>query len=406
MIFELDPDCPAFPDPERSEDDGLLAVGGDLSPRRLIEAYSVGVFPWYDDGQPLLWWSPDPRMVLLPCDFRCSKSLRRVVRSGRFEVRVDTCFEQVMRFCGQVSRDGQEGTWITEDMVRAYVRLHKMGIAHSFETFRDGTLVGGLYGVSLGDYFCGESMFHTVTDASKVAFAKLLESCTLHGFRFVDAQQETPHLASLGAHAIPRKDFLKMLERTDYDTSIVGRWTRNSVALLIGGNQGDREALLEQAVALIEERIGRVSRLSAVYETEPWGFDAQQNFLNQALVADTDLDAHEVLRRALAIEQELGRVRPGADCGQSADPSPNPSRQYASRPMDIDLIFFNGDIVDTPDLQIPHPRMHLRRFVLRPLCDIMPDYRHPLLGQPVRDLLEACPDKGMVIDTKKKNKYC
>lgn len=225
MIYELNPEYMGFPDPEEADSDGLIAVGGDLSPQRLLEAYCCGIFPWYSEGEPLLWWSLDPRMVMFPDEFRYSKSLRRVVRSGRFEVRIDTCFEQVMRSCGRVAREGQDGTWITEEMVQAYVELHRLGFAHSFETFFQGELVGGLYGVSVGDIFCGESMFHTMTDASKVAFVRLVEFCKTHNFRLIDAQQETRHLASLGARPIPRRAYLDMLDTLVIDKSLWRSWT-------------------------------------------------------------------------------------------------------------------------------------------------------------------------------------
>lgn len=225
MIYQLDPEYVGFPDPEEAEPEGLLAIGGDLSVPRLLEAYCCGIFPWYSEEEPLLWWSLDPRMVLFPEEFRCSKSLRRVVKSGRFEVRIDTCFEQVMRHCGSVQREDQDGTWITEEMVQAYLALHEHGFAHSFETFFHGELVGGLYGVSIGDVFCGESMFHTMTDASKVALVRLVDFCRQHHFRLIDAQQETRHLASLGARPIPRKDYLKILNDLVVDKSLWQRWT-------------------------------------------------------------------------------------------------------------------------------------------------------------------------------------
>ena len=226
MIYLLDPSSIAFPNPENAESNGLLAMGGDLSPSRLINAYANGIFPWFSEGEPLLWWSLNPRMVLFPDEFRYSKSLRRVVQSGRFEVRIDTCFEDVMRSCATVDRtaQGQDGTWITEDMVTAYVRLHWMGLAHSFETFYQGRLVGGLYGVSLGPFFFGESMFHTMTDASKVAFVRLVEFCKAHGFRLIDAQQETTHLSSLGARPIPRSDYLEELNAIQSDNTLRGKW--------------------------------------------------------------------------------------------------------------------------------------------------------------------------------------
>lgn len=224
MIYELDPDYLGFPDPEEAEPDGLVAIGGDLSPQRLVNAYCQGLFPWYSEGEPLMWWSLDPRMVLFPDEFRCSKTLRRLVRSGRFEVRIDTCFEAVMRNCGAVEREGQDGTWITPEMIDAYVELHQLGLAHSFETFREGRLVGGLYGVSVGQIFCGESMFHIETDASKVAMVRLVEFCKQHNFRLIDAQQETTHLASLGARPIKRSDYLAILDSLDFSKTLVGTW--------------------------------------------------------------------------------------------------------------------------------------------------------------------------------------
>lgn len=392
MAYLLDDEQVGFPDPRLSEEDGFLAVGGGMGPEWLLNAYYMGIFPWYDDdeGSPY-WYSLDPRMVLLPGEFRCSKSLTRLLRSGRFEVRVDTCFRQVVEACAGVQRTGQDGTWISPRFIDAYCEMHRQGFAHSFETFLDGQLVGGLYGVSLCDYFSGESMFHTVRDASKVAFARMVNFAAMHGFRFIDAQQPTRHLESMGARPMPREDFLFLLENNDIDKTHRSRWKNNSVVLLIGGNQGERVVLMMQAIALIAQRIGTVSVVSSLYETEPWGFEAEQKFLNQALVVDTDLDAQSVLEAALAIEQELGRVRPtgGADW-QSDD------RTYASRPIDIDLIFYNNDVVQTPSLQLPHPRMHLRRFVLQPLAQIIPDLMHPKFGKTVRQLLDECTDKGEV----------
>ena len=224
MIYELDPNYPGFPDPEEAEPDGLVAIGGDLSPQRLINAYCQGLFPWYSEGEPIMWWSLDPRMVLFPEEFRCSKTLRRLVRSGRFEVRIDTCFEEVIHHCAQVEREGQDGTWITPEMIEAYVRLHQLGLAHSFETFREKRLVGGLYGVSVGQIFCGESMFHLETDASKVAMVRLVEFCRQHDFRLIDAQQETSHLASLGARPIKRTDYLAILDSLDFSKTLLGPW--------------------------------------------------------------------------------------------------------------------------------------------------------------------------------------
>ena len=390
MAYLLDKEQVGFPDPRLSEKDGFLAMGGSLEPLWLLNAYYMGIFPWFDnaDGDPY-WFSLDPRMVLKPKDFRCSDSLRRVIRSGRYEVRVDTCFRTVMEQCAAVERPGQGPTsWISKNFIESYCRLHELGYAHSFETFMDGKLVGGLYGVSLCDYFSGESMFHLERDASKVAFARMVNFAALHGFRFIDAQQPTKHLASLGAKPIPREKFLEMLEKNDIDKTYCGRWRSNSVAMLLGGNQGDRVALLMKAIEQIAKRIGIVSVASSIYETEPWGFEAEQNFMNQAVVVDTDMKADEVLHEVLQIEKELGRVR--------SEQAGGGVKQYTSRPMDIDLIFYNGDIVETAELQLPHPRMHLRRFVLEPLKQIMPDYIHPKLKKTVRQLLKECDDKGVV----------
>lgn len=224
MIFRLNNDPWLFPHPKWAEPDGLLAVDGDLSVERLVAAYSRGIFPWYTEDDPILWYSPDPRMVLLPDNFRYAKSLRRVVQSGRFEVHIDTHFEDVIRNCASVCREKQRGTWIIEDMIQAYIRLHERGFAHSFETFYNGELVGGLYGVSLGRVFFGESMFHTMTDASKVAFVRLVDFCRSHSFDLIDAQQETPHLASLGAAPISREDFLGILARQKFNETLIGNW--------------------------------------------------------------------------------------------------------------------------------------------------------------------------------------
>ena len=385
MVFKLDDTRIGFPDPVFADADGLLAVGGQMTVEWLLNAYYLGIFPWYlHKGMPY-WYAPEKRMVLFPEEFHCSKSLRRQLRSGRFEVRIDTSFREVMEQCATVRREDQDsGTWIEEPFVEAYCELHRQGFAHSFETYMDGRLVGGLYGVSLSDYFCGESMFHTETDASKVAFARMVDFALLHGFRFIDAQMHTAHLASLGAREIPRADFGALLRSQQFDRTYRGRWKSNSVVLLLGGNQGDRVQTLMRAVVEIAHRIGTVSQISMIYETAPWGFDAEQTFLNQALVVDTDLTAHEVLRRALEIESDLGRVRPSGQSG------------YASRPIDIDLIFYNNVVIDTPELQLPHPRMQLRRFVLEPLAQIIPNFLHPKLQKNMLQLLEECTDEGLV----------
>ena len=226
MVYRLPKKFVGFPDAEEADENGLVAVGGSLSVEHLVNAYALGLFPWYIDhrGSPY-WYSPDPRMVLFPDQFRCSKSLRRVMRSGRYEVRIDTHFADVMCGCATTSRVGQGGTWITPEYADAYGELHRLGLAHSFETYHEGVLVGGLYGVSLGRMFFGESMFHTMTDASKVAFARLVEVCLRLQFCLIDAQQENSHLASLGARPISRKEYLRQLRCNDLRLTLQKEWT-------------------------------------------------------------------------------------------------------------------------------------------------------------------------------------
>lgn len=195
-----------------AEPNGLLAAGGDLSPERLVAAYRRGIFPWYSEGQPILWWSPDPRMVLPVAGFRVSRSLRKRVAARTFETRVDTAFRDVVGACAAVPRPGQRGTWITAEMVDAYCELHRLGYAHSVESWRDGRLVGGLYGLALGAAFFGESMFHLERDASKVALVHLVARLRAGGFRLLDTQFVTPHLASLGAIPVPRTAYRRMLD--------------------------------------------------------------------------------------------------------------------------------------------------------------------------------------------------
>ena len=213
-----------FPRPEQADPSGLLAVGGDLSSERLLEAYRLGIFPWYSDDEPILWWSPDPRLVLDLGDFKISRSLRKTLNKEIFDVTFDRAFGDVIRACALAPRDGQRGTWITDDMQEAYVRLHKLGYAHSVESWFDGKLAGGLYGVSLGKAFFGESMFHRTADASKVALAALVERLKLWKFHFIDAQMTTPHLLRLGAKELPRRVFLKRLGEALRGPSKKGRW--------------------------------------------------------------------------------------------------------------------------------------------------------------------------------------
>lgn len=207
-----------------SEPNGLLAVGGDLAPERLLAAYRRGIFPWYSPGEPILWWSPDPRMVLFPAEFKVSRSLGRTLRRGGYEVRLDTAFAQVIAACAQTPRRGQHGTWIVPEMQAAYRRLHELGLAHSVETWVDGELVGGLYGIALGRMFYGESMFSWRSDASKIAVAHLARYLERLGFGMVDCQMHTAHLASLGAREIPRDDFIARLDALVAAGSAPGPW--------------------------------------------------------------------------------------------------------------------------------------------------------------------------------------
>ena len=203
----------AFPPVEHAlrEPDGLLAVGGNLAPERILNAYRHGIFPWFSPGQPFLWWSPDPRAVLLPEKLKVSRSLRKTISKGSFQIRFDTAFEQVIRACAATPRRGQPGTWITEEMQQAYIRLHEMGYAHSAESWSGNELVGGLYGIRLGRVFFGESMFSRRTDASKVAFVHLVRKLQEEGVVLIDCQVTTDHLLSLGAEEIPRRRFVELL---------------------------------------------------------------------------------------------------------------------------------------------------------------------------------------------------
>jgi leucyl/phenylalanyl-tRNA---protein transferase len=224
MIKLLHHDTP-FPAVEQAlrQPNGLLAAGGDLSPERLLDAYRHGIFPWFSAGDPILWWSPDPRMVLFPDEFKISHSLRKTLLRGKYEVRVDNAFEQVMRACA-MPREGQDGTWIQEEIIQAYVRLHKMGLAHSIETWMEGELVGGLYGVSLGRMFYGESMFSRKTDASKIALAHLTLQLKRWHFGMIDCQMNTPHLASMGAREIPRREFIMRLQELIHYPNSASTW--------------------------------------------------------------------------------------------------------------------------------------------------------------------------------------
>ena len=219
-------DSLAFPALEGAlrKPNGLLCAGGDLSAERLLAAYRHGIFPWFSAGDPILWWSPDPRMVLFPEEFRIARSLRRTLRSRRFEVRLDSAFAEVIRACAETPRAGQPGTWITREMQEAYCRLFERGFAHSVETWEDGRLVGGLYGIAIGRMYYGESMFSRVSNASKVAAAHLARFLTAKGFGMIDCQMHTAHLASLGAREIPRAEFLRRLRVLTAADVLPARW--------------------------------------------------------------------------------------------------------------------------------------------------------------------------------------
>jgi leucyl/phenylalanyl-tRNA--protein transferase len=214
---------PVFPPVDHAED-GLLAVGGDLSPNRLLRAYSEGIFPWYSEGEPILWHSPDPRFVLTTGTFRVPKRVGRAVRSGRFRVTLDEAFADVIGACQNAPRPGHPGTWITEEMKKAYVDLHRLGFAHSAEAWQGEDLVGGLYGVSIGGAFFGESMFAHADDASKVAFVTLAEQLEAWDIHLIDCQVETPLLAQFGARNIPRDRFIELLGPALERPTRRGRW--------------------------------------------------------------------------------------------------------------------------------------------------------------------------------------
>jgi len=225
-VFWLSEEELSFPHPELANDDGILAVGGDLSVERLLLAYETGLFPWYNPEDPILWWSPDPRFVLFPAELKIAKSMRSYFNQRKFEVTFDKDFERVIKACKDQFRVGQGGgTWISDEMVEAYCDLHEAGYAHSVEVWKGDELVGGLYGISLGKIFFGESMFSKANNASKVGFIVLVRVLEEQGFKLIDCQQETKHLRTLGGRNIKRSDFLKKLEKNKKEKTTPGSWT-------------------------------------------------------------------------------------------------------------------------------------------------------------------------------------
>lgn len=213
-VFWLPEDTMIFPDPMLANSEGILAIGGDLSAERLLLAYRMGIFPWFNPDDPIVWWSPDPRFVLFPDELKVAKSMRPYFNNQKFQLSFDTQFEEVMRHCQQSKRKGQDGdTWITEDMIGGYCSLHDLGYAHSVEVWQEGILVGGLYGIAMGKCFFGESMFTKVANASKFGFISLVHRLQAQGYELIDCQQHTKHLESLGARALKRPHFLDLLQQ-------------------------------------------------------------------------------------------------------------------------------------------------------------------------------------------------
>lgn len=224
MVFRLTGDL-IFPPPEFAEEDGLLCVGGDLSEKRLLLAYSMGIFPWYSEDCPLLWWSPDPRLILFPGELKVTRSLSQVLKKNAYEITMDTAFPDVIKNCAVSKRKTNEGTWITDEMTDAYVQLHNSGFAHSVESWYEGELAGGLYGVALGGAFFGESMFTKRSNASKVAFVTLVRQLITWNFSFIDCQVTTRHLLNFGAREIPRSEFMQNLKQALRKPTKKGPWT-------------------------------------------------------------------------------------------------------------------------------------------------------------------------------------
>ncbi len=223
-VFKLDDNTLYFPPPELARDDGLLAVGGDLSPERLLLAYQMGIFPWYAEGDPILWWAPVPRLILVPREFHLSRSLRKELKKGTFEFSMDAAFREVIQACAEIRTDQQAPTWINQEMIDAYCRLHELGYAHSLECWQDEALVGGLYGVAVGGIFFGESMFSRRANSSKAALATLSRQLALWNFACIDCQMRTEHLISLGAKEVPGRQFFALLQQSILRPERQGHW--------------------------------------------------------------------------------------------------------------------------------------------------------------------------------------
>lgn len=223
-VYWLNDDPTAFPDPEGANEMGMVALGGDLSAERLLNAYHLGMFPWFSEGEPIMWWSPDPRFVLFPTNLKVAKSMRPYFNQRKFTATYDHNFRAVITACQKAYRPGQHGTWITEEMLEAYCQLHELGFAHSVEVWKGKELVGGLYGLALGRIFFGESMFARVSNASKFGFISLVRRLHERSYTLIDCQQETRHLASLGAQSIPRSTFLQYLAENDLKKTEKGKW--------------------------------------------------------------------------------------------------------------------------------------------------------------------------------------
>lgn len=230
-IFSLDNNNISFPPIEVADSSGLLAVGGMLDVEWLLEAYSVGVFPWFNEDEPVMWWSPNPRSVVFPGEVKISRSMRSCFRSNKFELRIDTSFENVIENCQKIVRKNQEGTWITRNMKSAYLELHELGYAHSFETWENNVLVGGLYGISFGKMFFGESMFSHISNASKFAFISLSEILNVNNFILIDCQVPNSHLEKMGCFEMKRMDYKNLLEENEMFETVKGDWGNNLINL-------------------------------------------------------------------------------------------------------------------------------------------------------------------------------